>query len=120
MSSLSDDQLNALSAKELESLWERVNVRRVRLRAEATAKATAQARELVASFGLTEREVFGRGRYSGASTGNSLRGTRLAPKYRDPQSGATWTGRGRAPRWLDGKNRDEFLIDIKSTAAQTV
>jgi len=31
-------------------------------------------------------------------------------KYRDPDSGATWTGRGRAPRWLNGRNKEEFLI----------
>ncbi|WP_042549613.1 H-NS family nucleoid-associated regulatory protein, partial [Ralstonia solanacearum] len=26
-----------------------------------------------------------------------------------PKTGATWTGRGRAPAWI-GKNRDKFLI----------
>lgn len=31
------------------------------------------------------------------------------PLYRDPESGATWSGRGRAPHWL-GEDRDEFLI----------
>lgn len=30
-------------------------------------------------------------------------------KYRDPDSGATWTGRGRAPRWLNGRAKEEFL-----------
>jgi DNA-binding protein H-NS len=32
-------------------------------------------------------------------------------KYRDPASGATWSGRGRVPHWIAGKNRDEFLAD---------
>lgn len=36
-------------------------------------------------------------------------------KYRHPQTGATWTGRGKAPRWVtaaeaDGQNRNDFLI----------
>ncbi|WP_441295522.1 H-NS histone family protein [Massilia brevitalea] len=31
-------------------------------------------------------------------------------KYRDPDSGATWTGRGRAPRWLNGRDKEKFLI----------
>jgi DNA-binding protein H-NS len=36
-------------------------------------------------------------------------------KYRHPESGATWTGRGKAPLWVveaesAGKNRKEFLI----------
>lgn len=33
-----------------------------------------------------------------------------AARYRDPVSGATWSGRGRAPRWLDGKDREAFAI----------
>ncbi|ALL68284.1 DNA-binding protein H-NS [Paraburkholderia caribensis MBA4] len=36
---------------------------------------------------------------------------RISPKYRDPKTGATWTGMGRAPAWIkDAKNRDTFLI----------
>src|SRR5690606_20179260 len=36
-------------------------------------------------------------------------------KYRHPQPGETWTGRGKAPRWIthaeaEGKNRSEFLF----------
>jgi DNA-binding protein H-NS len=32
-------------------------------------------------------------------------------KYRDPKTGATWSGRGRAPAWIkDAKNRNRFLI----------
>ncbi|MDR8402238.1 H-NS histone family protein [Paraburkholderia sp. USG1] len=38
-------------------------------------------------------------------------------KYRDPKSGATWSGRGPAPAWLaDAKDRSKFLIDGDSTA----
>ena len=32
------------------------------------------------------------------------------PKYRDPVSGATWTGQGGMPNWMKGKNADDFLI----------
>ncbi|SOE89079.1 DNA-binding protein H-NS [Caballeronia arationis] len=31
------------------------------------------------------------------------------PKYRDFQSGATWSGRGRAAHWIVDKNRDDFF-----------
>jgi DNA-binding protein H-NS len=39
----------------------------------------------------------------------------VAVKLRDPDSGATWTGRGRTPRWLaaleaQGRSRDDFLV----------
>jgi DNA-binding protein H-NS len=41
------------------------------------------------------------------------------PKYLDPKSGATWSGRGPAPAWLATvKDRSKFLIDgAKTTAA---
>lgn len=40
----------------------------------------------------------------------------VPPKYRHPDTGETWTGRGKAPRWLadalaQGKTRDDFLIN---------
>lgn len=31
-------------------------------------------------------------------------------KYRDDATGQTWTGRGRAPKWLEGKNKEQYLI----------
>jgi DNA-binding protein H-NS len=39
----------------------------------------------------------------------------VAPKYRDPESGATWSGRGRTPVWLathlaQGRSREAFAI----------
>jgi DNA-binding protein H-NS len=43
--------------------------------------------------------------------GNYARGPQ-APKYRDPKSGATWSGRGPAPAWLAAaKDRTKFLIE---------
>lgn len=36
----------------------------------------------------------------------------VAPKYVDPKTGATWSGRGRAPLWIrDVKNRSKFLVE---------
>ncbi|WP_035823396.1 H-NS histone family protein [Janthinobacterium sp. RA13] len=31
-------------------------------------------------------------------------------KYRDNSTGQDWTGRGRAPKWLEGKNKEDYLI----------
>ncbi|MDP9585528.1 H-NS family nucleoid-associated regulatory protein [Burkholderia ambifaria] len=64
-------------------------------------------RAKVAEFGITEKDIFGvrRGRTMKAAT------TPLEAKYRDPKTGATWSGRGRAPAWIkDAKNRNRFLI----------
>ncbi|WP_028221587.1 H-NS histone family protein [Paraburkholderia oxyphila] len=68
--------------------------------------ALEDIRAKVAEYGFTEQEIFGR-RRGRSQTPNSL----SPAKYRDPQSGATWSGRGRAPNWLkDAKNRDRFLV----------
>lgn len=64
--------------------------------------AVAQVRALIEEFGLSTDDVFGRKR--------NVSGGQVAPKYRDPQSGSTWTGRGKPPKWIQGKNRDEFAI----------
>lgn len=66
----------------------------------------AAMREQIAEYGITSEQLFGR-RRAAASAAR----TPLAPKYRDPKTGATWSGRGKAPRWIAGaKNRDRFLI----------
>jgi DNA-binding protein H-NS len=51
--------------------------------------------------------------------GSSLKGRKVAPKYRGP-AGELWAGRGATPRWLvaaikSGKKPESFLID-KSAA----
>jgi DNA-binding protein H-NS len=49
--------------------------------------------------------------------GNYVRGPQ-EPKYRDPQSGATWSGRGKAPAWLaSAADRTAFLINASGTAS---
>ncbi|MFJ1214926.1 H-NS histone family protein [Burkholderia pyrrocinia] len=62
-------------------------------------------RAKVAEYGITEKDIFGRQR--GGRTAKAV----VEAKYRDPKTGATWSGRGRAPAWIkDAKNRDRFLI----------
>jgi DNA-binding protein H-NS len=39
------------------------------------------------------------------------KGGPIAPKYRNPESGATWSGRGKPPAWIAGKDRGSFLIE---------
>ena len=67
--------------------------------------AVTRAKALVAEFGLTSKDVFGTARKSHATAG-----AKVAAKYRDPESGTTWSGRGRRPRWLDGKKIEDYLI----------
>ncbi|MDF3086369.1 H-NS histone family protein [Burkholderia sola] len=65
-----------------------------------------QVRDVVQQYGITAEDIFGRQR---ASHGKAAR-TPVPPKYRDPKTGATWSGRGRTPAWLQGKKLERFLI----------
>jgi DNA-binding protein H-NS len=45
----------------------------------------------------------------------SIKGSKVAPKYRHPKTGETWSGRGGTAGWLAreikaGKKREDFLI----------
>lgn len=47
----------------------------------------------------------------------------VQPKYRHPQTGETWSGRGKPPRWLaaeerGGARRDQFAIASREHVAQ--
>lgn len=68
------------------------------------ADAIAKVKALITEHGLTQQDIFG-----GAKRGRKASGS-VAAKYRDPATGATWTGRGKAPKWIDGKDRAQFAI----------
>ncbi|MEQ0777809.1 H-NS histone family protein [Paraburkholderia tropica] len=76
------------------------------------AQVLAQIQQIVDEYDLHEEVKFTRGRRGephGSSAG--VKRGRVAARYRDPDSGATWSGRGKPPAWIVGKDRTEFLID---------
>jgi DNA-binding protein H-NS len=51
---------------------------------------------------------------------SKLKGQKIAPKYRHPETGETWAGRGATPVWLRallklGRTLDEFAIGQQAT-----
>ncbi|WP_080441452.1 H-NS family nucleoid-associated regulatory protein [Burkholderia ubonensis] len=64
-----------------------------------------QVRNIVQEYSLTAEQIFGRKR---ARAGNGSQPA--TPKYQDPKTGKTWSGRGREPSWIKGKKRERFLI----------
>ncbi|NDP63251.1 H-NS histone family protein [Polaromonas sp.] len=77
-------------------------------------QAIAAVKELIKNHGLTGAELG----FSGKGAGKQVSGDKrnvVAPKYQDPSSGKTWTGRGKSPAWLSaqiasGREKQEFLI----------
>ena len=86
-----------------------------------TSAGLTKIRDLMAKHGLSVADIESfvgkkRGRKPGASAKTATKRA-VAAKYADPKTGATWTGRGRAPAWIrDVKDRSKFLIDGSSTA----
>lgn len=67
--------------------------------------AIQQIRDLMQNHGLSLRDL-----ENITKKKTNKERSPVAAKYRDPASGATWTGRGRAPLWLAGRSKDDFLI----------
>lgn len=72
--------------------------------------AVSQVQKLVAEYGLTAQDVFPSGKGSSKAGRSSTAGSKVAPKYRDPATGQTWTGRGKAPKWIQNEDRTKFAI----------
>lgn len=70
--------------------------------AEAKAHAINKVRELIREHDLTPEDLQGPAKPKGSGG---------VAKYRDPATGATWTGRGKPPNWIIGKDRGQFLIE---------
>ncbi|AUG23999.1 H-NS histone family protein [Burkholderia pseudomallei] len=63
-------------------------------------------RKKIVEYGLSQKDLFPP-RLGRPKKADSL----PKPRYRDPDTGATWTGRGRAPAWIAGQDRERFRID---------
>ena len=76
-------------------------------------EAIATIKALMAGQGLTVADLSA----TASSTRRAVKttGKKVAAKYRDPQTGATWTGRGLKPKWMaeaiaNGKQVTDFAI----------
>ena len=70
------------------------------------AEAIAKVRGIVSEFGLTAEDVFVSGRKTRSNAGQ-----KVSPKYLNPETGQTWTGRGKAPGWIaQAPNREIYAI----------
>ncbi|ASL44146.1 hypothetical protein bAD24_I11690 [Burkholderia sp. AD24] len=67
----------------------------------------ADIRQKIAEYGLSAQDL---GFAVAARRGRPPKKAPLPAKYQDPKSGNTWSGRGKPPKWIAGKNRERFLI----------
>ncbi|CAB3744572.1 hypothetical protein LMG27174_07206 [Paraburkholderia rhynchosiae] len=109
----------------LESL--QAKIQRLQAQADALAAKKSSAviekiRGLMAEHGLTTADI-------DAHAGDKKRGPKpggkaaakagsSVTKYRDPKTGATWSGHGRAPGWIAAaKDRSKYLVEGNAVAS---
>ena len=69
--------------------------------AELRTKTVEDIKRYIAEFNITQAELFGKARKT------------LPPKFRDPATGKTWSGKGKPPAWirdLDESQRDALKV----------
>ena len=88
---------------EQSALEQKIQEMRLSQRAEAISSILA----LVADNGLTQLDIFP---VKTSSKEGRMPSGKVVAKYRDPETGKEWSGRGLSPKWLVGKNKEDFLI----------
>ena len=81
---------------------------------EERSVAINKVRQLMAEFGLTAADIAGKAP-SVRSAGSGKSTSKVAAKFRNAQTGDTWTGRGLQPKWLkaalaDGAKLEDFAL----------
>src|SRR6185437_5098554 len=105
-------ELESMSLEDLWSLHERVS-------AILSARIKAEKHELEKRLAILNRGMDVMGQPAGSQSVNGRprrKYPRVLPKYRNPQTSETWSGRGKRPRWLvaamkSGRKIEEFRID---------
>ena len=106
-----------------------MKIKRLQEQAEAVAAKQASTtldriQDLMQKHGIQiadiEAHVGRKRRGAVRSLATAARAGISAAKYRDPKSGATWSGRGRAPNWIaNTKDRSRFVIDSSAVSSAT-
>jgi len=93
------------SLKELVAQKEALEKAIIEARETELADAIAKVLAIVTEYDLTAADIFG------GKRGRKTIGTKakVAAKYKDA-NGNSWTGRGRTPKWIEGKDKSKFLI----------
>ena len=79
------------------------------VKAEERQKTIDTVRVMISTYGITAKDL-GLDKSPKGKTGPKA-GNKIAAKYRDPQSGATWSGRGKTPKWIQiGVDRSRYAI----------
>jgi DNA-binding protein H-NS len=113
-------ELESMSLDDLWALHEKVS-------ALLATRINAERRELEKRLAILNRGVDNIGQVTISSSQEKPRRKypRVLPKYRNPQTSETWSGRGKRPRWLvaamkSGHKIEEFQIGAAGSKRRQV
>ena len=66
---------------------------------QARSSAISEAKKIIAQFDLGPYDLF-----------DEIT-IKVRPKFMNPDTGELWSGRGKTPKWLIGKDRNKYMID---------
>ncbi|QUN32396.1 H-NS histone family protein (plasmid) [Cupriavidus sp. KK10] len=87
-----------------------VNAQLEQLRATEVPKVVEKIRQWMQEYDLSIEDIAGKPSVEPAARAVPAKAA-PRPRYRNPKTGQTWSGRGRAPAWI-GKKPERFLIDL--------
>lgn len=96
------------TSAELQAQIEKLQTELEIKRKEELSTAIAQIKELMSKNGITLEDL-------GAGIKKTRKTSQVKVKYRDPDNGDEWSGRGQPPKWMKakldaGKQKSDFLI----------
>jgi DNA-binding protein H-NS len=102
-----------LTTTELDELIKAAATRKNEQIAGAKASFLDEVKARAASLGMSLADLVGLG--NGKAAQSQVARPAAAAKYRDPETGATWSGRGYPAKWITdyeakGRKREEFAI----------
>lgn len=89
--------------KEIQAQIEALQRQAEEARSNELSQVITQIKQLMEDYGITVDDL-------SSARKKSVKKAVGTAKYRDPETGQEWTGRGRMPNWLAGKNKDQFLV----------
>jgi DNA-binding protein H-NS len=84
---------------EIEKKIEELKAQAEQVKHEEKRQAIEACKAMILSYGVTAKDL-GLDKVKG-KTGPTP-GRKIAAKYKDPVSGALWSGRGKTPKWING------------------
>lgn len=91
--------------KELQAEIQSLQAQAEKARQAELANAIAEIKAKIQEYGITESDLFGT-----SSKKQVRQAVAVKPKYRNPETGETWAGRGKPPKWISGKDREPYRI----------